>query len=106
MKNSNKKQDNTTTLVETDDYITTAYGSMYYYKCAACGYDEILNDDNFCPHCGRKVIDKNSYLYSITFIFFNLLLLYYKTYVRPSLLMLIMILPSSRILVKSRIFGV
>lgn len=51
-----KNEDNTTTLVETGDYITTAYGSLYYQKCEKCGYDEILNDDNFCPHCGRKII--------------------------------------------------
>ncbi len=53
----NEKQDNTTTLIDTGDYVTTAYGSMDYYKCTVCGYDEILNYDNFCPHCGRKVIN-------------------------------------------------
>lgn len=57
MENNNEKQNNTTTLVETGDYVTTAYGSMNYLKCTACGYDEILDDDNFCPHCGRKVIN-------------------------------------------------
>lgn len=57
MKNSNEMQDNATTLIETGDYVTTAYGSMDYYKCTVCGYDEILNYDNFCPHCGRKVIN-------------------------------------------------
>lgn len=56
MKNNNEKDD-VTTLVETGEYITTAYGSMHFYKCTVCGYDEILNDDNFCPHCGRKVIN-------------------------------------------------
>lgn len=55
MENNNEKQNNTTTLVETGDYVTTAYWSMNYFKCTSCGYDEILNDDNFCPHCGRKV---------------------------------------------------
>lgn len=55
MENNNEKQNNTTTLVETGDYVTTAYGSMNYLKCISCGYDEILNNDNFCPHCGRKV---------------------------------------------------
>lgn len=57
MENNNEMQDDITTLIETGDYITTAYGSLDYYKCAVCGYDEILNDDNFCPHCGRKVIN-------------------------------------------------
>ena len=56
MKNDSGEQNNITTLIATGDYITTAYGSMDYYKCTACGYDEILNCDNFCPHCGRKVI--------------------------------------------------
>ena len=60
MENNNEKQNNTTTLVETGDYITTAYGSMNYFKCTACGYDEILDDDNFCPHCGRKVINQKN----------------------------------------------
>lgn len=55
MEDNNKKQDNTTTLIQTEDYVTTAYGSMHYYKCMACGYDEILNEDNFCPHCGKKI---------------------------------------------------
>lgn len=49
--------DNTTELIETNDYITTAYGSLYYYKCKKCDYDEILDADNFCPHCGRKVVN-------------------------------------------------
>lgn len=57
MKNSNEKKDDTTTLIDTGYFVTTAYGSMYYYKCTICGYDEILNYDNFCPHCGRKVIN-------------------------------------------------
>lgn len=50
-------KDNETILVETNDYITTAYGSLHYYKCEKCGYDEILDCDNFCPHCGRKVVN-------------------------------------------------
>lgn len=54
----NNNEDYTTTLIKTGDYITTAYGSLDYFKCTACGYDDILNDDiNFCPHCGRKVIN-------------------------------------------------
>lgn len=57
MKNNNETQGDTTTLIETGDYITTAYGSMDYYKCSVCGYDEILNGDNFCPHCGRKILN-------------------------------------------------
>lgn len=57
MINNNETHGNTTTLIETGDYITTAYGSMDYYKCSVCGYDEILNGDNFCPHCGRKILN-------------------------------------------------
>ena len=55
MENNNSQ--NETSLVETGDYITTAYGSLNYYRCTACGYEEILDADNFCPHCGRKIID-------------------------------------------------
>lgn len=55
MQNNNSQ--NETSLVETGDYITTAYGSLNYYRCTACGYEEILDADNFCPHCGRKIID-------------------------------------------------
>lgn len=54
---NNGNQSNTTTLIETGYYVTTAYGPMEYYKCTACGYDEILNYENFCPNCGRKVIN-------------------------------------------------
>lgn len=57
MKNSSEKKDSVTTLIETGDYITTVYGSINYYKCVVCRYNEILNADNFCPHCGRKVIN-------------------------------------------------
>lgn len=48
---------NTTKLIDTGNYKTTAYGTMAYYKCVVCGYDEILDADNFCPHCGRKIIE-------------------------------------------------
>ena len=54
---NNDDDNNTTELIETNDYITTAYSSLFYYKCKKCGYDEILNVDNFCPHCGRKVVN-------------------------------------------------
>ena len=50
-------KENETRLVETGDYITTAYGSLYYCKCEKCGYDELLDNDNFCAHCGRKIVD-------------------------------------------------
>ena len=54
MENNNHTTE--TKLIEIDDYITTAYGSLFYYRCQQCGYDEILDPDNFCPHCGRKVV--------------------------------------------------
>lgn len=50
-------KEETTTLIDTGNYITTAYGSLNYFKCIACGYEEILDADNFCPHCGRKIAD-------------------------------------------------
>lgn len=52
----NIKEDETR-LVETNDYITTAYGSIHYYRCEKCGCDELLDNDNYCSHCGRKVVD-------------------------------------------------
>ena len=56
MKNKNTNND-TTRLIETGNYITTAYGTLYYYKCEKCGYDEILDGDGeYCSQCGRKVI--------------------------------------------------
>lgn len=53
----NRIEDNTTRLTETNDYITTAYGTLYFYKCEKCGYDELLDDGNYCSHCGRKVVN-------------------------------------------------
>lgn len=50
-------KEKTTTLIDTGDYITTAYGSLNYFKCTECGYEEILDADTFCPHCGRKITD-------------------------------------------------
>ena len=49
--------EDTTKLEETGDYITTAYGSLYYLKCKKCGRDDIIdtNGYNFCPYCGRKI---------------------------------------------------
>ena len=49
--------EDTTKLEETGDYITTAYGSLYYLKCKKCGHDDIIdtNGYNFCPYCGRKI---------------------------------------------------
>ena len=46
-----------TKLEETNDYITTAYGSLHYSKCKKCGRDDIIdtNGYNFCPYCGRKI---------------------------------------------------
>jgi hypothetical protein len=56
MNNKNTNND-TTRLIETGNYITTAYGTLYYYKCEKCGYDEILDGDGeYCSRCGRKVI--------------------------------------------------
>ena len=55
--NGQEKSDNKTRLVETSDYITTAYGSLNYYKCEKCGCDEILDYINFCPSCGREITD-------------------------------------------------
>ena len=51
------KNDDTTRLIKTDDYIVTAYGSLYYYRCAKCNCNELLDNDNYCSHCGRKIID-------------------------------------------------
>lgn len=58
MTNSEISNDKNTILIETNDYITTAYGSLHYYKCDKCDNDELLDFGNYCSNCGRKVIDK------------------------------------------------
>lgn len=48
--------------IATNDYVTTAYGSLDYYRCSYCGEDS-LEEGNFCPNCGadmREVQDGNS----------------------------------------------
>jgi hypothetical protein len=38
----------------TNDYLTTAYGSVDYVKCSCCGEDS-LEEGDFCPNCGAKM---------------------------------------------------
>ena len=45
--------------IETNEYYTGAYESLYYYKCSVCG-DSVLEDPdfglhNYCPRCGTKM---------------------------------------------------
>ena len=35
----------------TNDYLTTAYGSIDYVKCSCCG-EESLEESDYCPNCG------------------------------------------------------
>ena len=49
-----------TKITETNDYITTAYGSLHYYRCEECGYDELLEPVNYCTNCGRKIKETNN----------------------------------------------
>ena len=53
----NIKEDETR-LVETNDYITTAYGSIHYYRCEKCGCDELLDNDNTNPNIIKDVVFK------------------------------------------------
>ena len=49
-------EENTCQLIETNDYVTCAYGTMYYFRCNRCGYNELLDDLNYCANCGRKIV--------------------------------------------------
>lgn len=40
--------------IVTNDYVTTAYGSLDYYRCSYCGEDS-LEEGNFCPNCGADM---------------------------------------------------
>lgn len=45
--------------IETNEYYTGAYESLYYYKCSVCG-DSVLEDPdfglhNYCPRCGATM---------------------------------------------------
>lgn len=40
--------------IMTNDYLTTAYGSMDYVKCSCCGEDS-LEEGNYCPNCGQML---------------------------------------------------
>ena len=40
--------------IMTNDYLTTAYGSVDYVKCSCCGEDS-LEEGNFCPNCGADM---------------------------------------------------
>jgi hypothetical protein len=40
--------------IMTNDYLTTAYGSVDYVKCSCCGEDS-LEEGNYCPNCGAEM---------------------------------------------------
>lgn len=40
--------------IMTNDYLTTAYGSVDYVKCSCCGEDS-LEEGEFCPNCGADM---------------------------------------------------
>lgn len=40
--------------IDTNDYVTTAYGSLDYYKCSCCGEDS-LEEGDYCPNCGADM---------------------------------------------------
>lgn len=42
--------------IMTNDYLTTAYGSIDYVKCSCCGEDS-LEEGEYCPHCGAKMVE-------------------------------------------------
>lgn len=50
--------------IETNEYYTGAYESLYYYKCSVCGA-LILEDvdfgvGNYCQQCGAKMDGENN----------------------------------------------
>lgn len=50
--------------IETNEYYTGAYESLYYYKCSVCGA-VILEDvdfgvGNYCQQCGAKMDGENN----------------------------------------------
>jgi hypothetical protein len=40
--------------ITTNDYVTTAYGTLDYYRCSCCGEDS-LEEGDFCPNCGADM---------------------------------------------------
>lgn len=42
--------------IMTSDYYTGAYGTIDYVKCSCCGKDS-LEEGNFCPNCGAKMVE-------------------------------------------------
>ncbi len=40
--------------IMTNDYLTTAYGSVDYVKCSCCGEDS-LEEGDYCPSCGARM---------------------------------------------------
>ena len=49
-----EKEPKTGHWIMTNDYLTTAYGSVDYVKCSCCGEDS-LEEGDFCPNCGAKM---------------------------------------------------
>lgn len=42
--------------IETGDYITTAYGSIFTYRCSECKAEIVIDEyDSYCPNCGAKM---------------------------------------------------
>jgi hypothetical protein len=44
--------------IMTNDYLTAAYESIDYVKCSCCGEDS-LEEGDFCPNCGAKMLPKD-----------------------------------------------
>ena len=42
--------------IMTSDYYTGAYGSIDYVECSCC-HEYSLEEGNFCPNCGAKMIE-------------------------------------------------
>lgn len=42
--------------VELPDSLKDADFEMYVYECSKCG-EPMFSDYNYCPNCGRKVVD-------------------------------------------------
>lgn len=43
--------------IMTNDYLTTAYGSVDYVKCSCC-HEDSLEEGDYCPNCGAKMEER------------------------------------------------
>lgn len=47
-------------IVKTGHWIKKGINHAYYLKCSECGFNCIDASLNYCPHCGSKMIRKET----------------------------------------------